>query len=220
MKDRITVVSVNFKTPDLIRDCVVTFRKFYPDLPYIVIDNGGCVTSLVTIRDLAKKLSLIVVENGYNKGHGPALHQGVLMATTPLVFTLDSDTRTLKGGFLENMVKMFDHDPLLFAVGWVRYVNAAGVAGPHQRLKRGMPYVHPYACLLSRGKYSKCHPFISSGAPATRLMASARKKGFHLKSFPVEKYIWHKVAGTRGHFGGLCKVPTDMKKSKWRKHRI
>ncbi len=220
LADKITVISVNFRTPDLIRDCVVTFRRFYPSLPYIVLDNGGCATSVVTIRELAKKFSLITVFNGHNRCHGPALHQGIRMANTRYAFLLDSDTKTFKGGFLEKMLAHFAKDPKLFAMGWLRYVNSAGVAGPHQHLKRGLPYIHPYACLLDINKYNRLHPFIHSGAPATKLMHSVKKKKLHLQSFPVENYIWHKVAGTRGCFGGLCKVPTNMKKTKWRKHRI
>lgn len=220
LQEKITVISVNFKTPDLIRTCVSSLRQFYPSVPYILLDNGGCVTSLVTIRDLGKKFSVLTVENEKNIGHGPGLHQGIKLASTPYVFLLDSDTRVKKGGFLEKMLALFEDDPKLLAAGWLRYVNASGVAGPKQELKRGMPYVHPYACFLDREKYFKCLPFIHSGAPATKLMNSARKKGYSLVSFPVEEYVWHKVAGTRGCFGGECRVPTHWKKKKWRKHRI
>jgi len=220
LQDKITVISVNFKTPALIRDCVSSLRAFYPSVPYILLDNGGCVESLVTIRDLGKKHRVLTIENGQNIGHGPGLHRGITHASTPYVFLLDSDTRVEKGGFLEKMLALFENDPKLLAAGWLRYVNASGVAGPKQELKRGMPYVHPYACLLDREKYLRLPTFINSGAPATRLMSAVRRKGLHLVSFPIEEYVWHKVAGTRGCFGGECRVPTGMKKTKWRKHRI
>lgn len=216
----VTAITVNFRTPELIRDCVTTFGKFYPQIPHILIDNGGCQESLRVMRELARKPNIVLIENQQNKGHGPGLHQGILFAATKYVFTLDSDTRVERGEFLELMLGEFRHDPSLFALGWLRYTNASGVASPRQELKRGMEYVHPYACLLDRGKYLKLHPFIHSGAPATRLMSSAKRSGYRLASFPIERYIWHKVAGTRGCFAGECRVPTNARKLPWRKHRI
>lgn len=213
----VTVITANFKTPELIGKCISSFQAFYPRLRYIVIDNGGCMESWRILRGIG---TIELVENGKNIGHGPALHQGILMSTTQHVFTLDSDTTTHKGGFMEGMLSQFEGDPLLFALGWLRYTNESGVASPKQELKRGMKYVHPYACLLDREKYLRLHPFIHSGAPATRLMASAVEAGYHLESFPIGEYIEHKIAGTRGKFGGQCSVPTDRKPGKWRMHRI
>jgi glycosyltransferase involved in cell wall biosynthesis len=221
MKNKITVISVNFKTPSLIRECVSSFRKHYPTLSYILVDNGGCADSLKIMRKFAKAPTISLIENGRNIGHGPALHQGILASKTPYVFLLDSDTRTDTPGFLELMLARFRKDKKLFALGWLRYTNVSGVAGPKQHLKRGMRYIHPYACLLDINKYTVLkQPFIHSGAPATKLMRKATKVGYRLQDFPVKKYIWHKVAGTRGYFGGLCKVPTGMKRTRWRKHRI
>ena len=222
MQNRVTVVSVNFKTPGLIRDCIVSLRRNYIGIPIILIDNGGCSASLATVRTIDRTFgSTTTIENSHNIGHGPALHQGIMHAKTPYVFTLDSDTATKSGGFVEAMLREFDKNPKLFALGWLRYTNANGVASPKQNLKRGMPYVHPYACMIDRKKYLKLkQPFIHSGAPATKLMQAAKKVGYALKSFPIEGYIWHKEAGTRGCFAGEWRVGTDARKAKWRKHRI
>ena len=217
---QITAISVNFRTPRLIQDCVGSFSRHYPHVHHILIDNGGCPQSIGIMRGLAKRAEVTLVENDTNRGHGPALHQGVSLVKTRYVFLLDSDTRTEKGGFLEEMLSRFEADARLFALGWLRYTNENGVASPKQHLKRGMEYVHPYACLLDVVKYKKLHPFIHSGAPATKLMHSAKKAKYRLARFPIERYIWHKVAGTRGCFGGECRVPTNMRMMKWRKHRI
>ncbi len=221
MQSKVTVVSVNFKTPKLIRDCITSFRGRYPKAPYILIDNGGCVASLQVARELGKTVDVTVVENRVNIGHGPALHQGIALVKTPYVFTLDSDTVTRASGFLEVMLGMFSGNPNLFALGWLRYTNENGVASPHQELKRGIKYIHPHACMLDRNKYLGLNqPFVHTGAPATRLMWVAVKAGYELGSFPVEKYIWHKEAGTRGCFAGEWRVKTEARKAKWRKHRI
>lgn len=217
----VTTITVNFKTPDLLRDAVTTFVAHYPSVSYIVIDNGGCAKSAAAIRSLVGAHPHIVpVYNHRNRGHGPALHQGMLLVTTPYAFTLDSDTKVVKGGFLEDMLARFKKDEGLFAIGWVRYVNSAGVAGPHQELKRGMPYVHPYASMMDVAKYKTLPSFIHSGAPATHLMNAAKKRGYNLESYPIQQYVWHKIAGTRGMFGGRCRVDTAERPMPWRKHRI
>jgi glycosyltransferase involved in cell wall biosynthesis len=219
--DDITVITANFKTPTLLKECVTSFLSYYPAIPYVLIDNGGCKDSLRVVRELAQKENVTAIYNPKNVYHGPALNQGIRVASTPYVFTLDSDTRVLKGGFLELMKKAFEKDPLLFAIGWLRYVGPQGVATPKQELKRGMKYVHPYASMLDRARFlSLPVRYIPAGSPATKLMHAALKAGYHLESFPVEKYIWHKIAGTRGRFGGEYLVPTDRKPTKWRKHRI
>lgn len=218
--NRVTVISVNFKTPQLILDCARSLREFYPGIFHIILDNGGCRESTVAITGLSEKPYITMVKNKENVGHGPALHRGILLSGTPYVFLLDSDTRVTRHGFIEEMLSQFDANDDLFAIGWLRYVNENGVASPHQELKRGMPYVHPYACMLDREKYLGLEPFAHTGAPAINLMRSAIKRGYKLMDFPIQEYIWHKIAGTRGHFGGRCKIPTDTPKKKWRKCRI
>jgi len=217
----VTAVTVNFKTPQLVKDCVVSVLKFYPGLPYVLIDNGGCKRSLSAVRELKKKYPHVhLIENDRNIGHGPALNQGLKHVSTPYALLLDSDTRAKKPGFIERMLKAFKEDPKLFAIGWLRYVGHNGVATPQQNGSQGKKYIHPSTCMLDVKKFQGLHPFVHSGAPATKLMHSARKKKYHLKYFPVSEYIWHKVAGTRGMFGGECRVKTDAKPGKWRKHRI
>lgn len=216
----ITIVTVNFKTPLLLKESVSSVLAHYPGIPYVLVDNGGCSESLRVVRELGGRPHVTVVENSQNVFHGPGMNRGIARVTTPYVFTLDSDTKVLKGGFLELMLAEFEKDPLLFAIGWMRYVNSQGVASPKQHLKRGMEYIHPFAALMDREKFLTLPSFLPAGSPATRTMAAAKNKGYHLKPFPIEKYIWHKVAGTRGLFRGRYTPPTNSVPGKWRKHRI
>lgn len=217
----VTIVTVNFKTPSLLKACVSSVLAHYPNIPYILVDNGGCKESKSTVKGYDRLPNFTTILNDKNKYHGGGMNQGVRIAETRYVFTLDTDTKVLKPGFLEAMQKRFEEDELLFALGWLRYTNAQGVASPKQELKRGMKYIHPYACMLDRKKFLRLPArFLAAGAPSTRVMAAANKKGYHLESFPIEKYIWHQIAGTRGRFGGRYLVPTDTPLTKWRKHRI
>lgn len=219
--DGVTIVTVNFKTPSLLSDCVESVLSHYPSIPYVLVDNGGCPSSKAIVEKFAQKENVTAILNPVNKFHGGGMNQGFHAATTPYVFTLDSDTKVIKGGFLELMVKRFEDDPLLFALGWLRYTNAQGVASPKQSLKRGMKYVHPYAAMVDRKKLLGLSArFLPAGAPSTKVMHAAAMRGYHLESFPVEDYIWHKIAGTRGIFGGRYLPKTDAQPGKWRKHRI
>lgn len=217
----VTAVTVNFKTPDLTTEAVESFKSFY-DIGYILIDNGGDLVSLAACRKLANKHDLLLVSNHRNIGHGRALNQAISLVDTPYVFTLDSDTRTEKGGFLEGMLELFREHWDLFATGWLRYVNeVSGVAHPSQGAKQGQPYIHPYAALLNVQKFRSCRPFADRGAPAIELMVDAtQNKGFTVADYPVDEYIWHKVAGTRGMFLGNCKPKTDEKPREWKRRGI
>lgn len=193
----VSVVVVNFDTLGLTRVCVRSFRSHYSQLPFFLINNGGPLDGVKNIQ---------VIENKSNVGHGPALHQGILLTQTRYVFTLDSDTETREGGFLEAMAKAFEKDPKLFAIGSLWRVNPGGVRHKDEgaACKRGLgyDYVHPYAALLDKEKYGELKPFQHRGAPAIQLMIDAVQKGYRLANFPIDNYIWHKTAGTRKRYGG------------------
>lgn len=217
--ETVTTITVNFKTPELTFDAVTSFRAYYSDIPYILIDNGGCLKSLALGRRMAHKGWVHFVSNSKNVGHGLALNQGLAMTETPYAFLLDSDTKTERGGFLEKMLTVFDEDDV-FAVGWLRYVNRGGVAYRGSRGGKGFPYIHPYACLLDVDKFHSLCPFVDTGAPAINLMRKAVASGYKLIEFPIEDYIWHKVAGTRGLFRGNCHPKTDAEPGTWHRRGI
>lgn len=149
---------------------------------------------------------MTLIKNEDNTGHGPALNQGLRYVYTPYVFLLDSDTRTNKGGFLEEMLELFDNDDSLFAAGWLRMVNPHnGVSFAKQNTNHGLRYIHPYACLMDMGKFWHLKRFTATGAPALELMKDVKRKGFKTYDYPIKDYIWHKEAGTRGLFGGRIK---------------
>ena len=210
---RITAVTVNYRTPDLLRDCITSFANSYPNVTHIVIDNGECEESVEVVNELGA----VLVQSHTNIGHGPALDLGIRLVSTTHVLTLDSDTKLKAGGFLELMLAEFDANPNLFALGWLRFTNAAGVAGLS---KAGFPYIHPYASLLNVEKYVTLAPFIGQGAPAVNTMQDAVTKGYDLMDFPVQRYIDHKESGTRGHFGGVFKIAPGSKMMEWKKYKI
>lgn len=216
----VTAITANFKTPDLLRVCIASFREHYPDLTYIVVDNGGCEDSITLLDELRDEYDLLTIYNSRNVGHGPALNEALALVGTRYAFTLDSDTETMQGGFLEKMLELFKEDFFLFATGWRRWVNAGGVAYPDQSVEVGTAYIHPYACLLDVSAYRGLAPFANVGAPAINLMRDALAQGWELTDFPIRAYIEHKGAGTRGMFGGRIRIATDEEPRDWRACRI
>jgi glycosyltransferase involved in cell wall biosynthesis len=218
----ITALTINFKTPDLVYDALNTFRNYNPDVAHLVIDNGGCEASERRLSKMHDKELITLVKNTENVGHGLAVNQGIALIETPYVFLLDSDTRTEQGGFLEKMLERFEADPLLFAVGWLRKVGKTGVAYRDQSKAPAdaLGYVHPYACLLDVEKFRGLRPFNRSGAPALETMYDARERGYHVEDFPIQDYIWHKVAGTRGLYGGRFQIGTHEPPGKWTRRPI
>lgn len=52
--ETITALTINWRTRDLTQLCVETFRRFYPQIPMILIDNGSRDASTDYILDLAR----------------------------------------------------------------------------------------------------------------------------------------------------------------------
>jgi glycosyltransferase involved in cell wall biosynthesis len=210
--DDITVLIVNYKTPELTRRAVETMLRQYEQVPVVLIDNGSHDSSTRLVHDFASRHGNVsAVINESNRYHGPAMHQGITIAQTKYVFTLDSDCEVIRGGFLEEMLDHFVED-LVYAVGELRYKNRFGYtyeyatstridgdAQPSQR--RRIPYAHPYAMLLDRSKYQRLDPFIHHGAPCIKNMRAAKKAGYRVLHYPVGSFVIHHAEGTSARHG-------------------
>jgi len=215
MKNKLTCIIVNYKTEKLTKAAVKSFVEFYPDVTLILIDNHSRDKSTIFVENFAKENEQVqCVVNSKNIGHGPALHQGIMIANTDYVFTLDSDTEILQGGFLQQMLLQYQKQERLYAVGWLRYVNCGGVSGKKRNTKL-YPYVHPYASIIDRQFYQYLPKFENRGAPCTRNMIAAAKAGLSFYDFDLEPYIKHWVAGTRRMFKGKWNPKEDERKLAW-----
>ena len=195
----VTFAVVNYKTLELTRDIIGDLVTFYPRVPRILIDNGSEDRSTELCKHAPVDLLLL---NEENIGHGPALDQAMQVARTRYVFTLDTDTRIKRAGFVVKMVQALQRQGA-YAIGWLRHVNENGVAiGPTQDPSLFCPYVHPCAALWDRDVYSTLPPFVDHGAPAVENMQAAYAQRIGVLDFPVWQYVDHMVAGTRRMFGG------------------
>ena len=193
--DDITVLIVNYRTPDLIRRCVESLRTYYPEIKMLLIDNGSFDASREYIKRMDEQHEQVTgILNVDNRFHGPALDQGLRACFTPLALTLDSDTETIRGGFLEQMSVYF-YAPEIYAVGQLITMDWFGYE-THSRTPLAFQYVHPSCMLVRRAVYLRLKPFIHHGSPAIHNMRHARRAGYHLMDYPVGEYLQHTGRGT------------------------
>jgi len=197
-----TIIITNYKTLHLVKAAVESIRKFYAQIPMVVVDNGSNDDSTTYITELndANTLSLLLTEN---EGHGPAMDRALSGLLSEWAWIVDSDVEILKPGLLEDMYAVVkDHT---YAVGWLRHVNRFTGVPMEWHLKIEMPayfipYIHPCCALYNVAKYKQLKPFIHHGAPCLYNMIDAVDHHYGLVEFPVFNYIKHWVGGTRRMF--------------------
>lgn len=187
--EAVTMALASHNTLPLLKEALTTFLGFYPTVPTIVVDNGSKDGSAEYIRNFGAPVTDECL--GWNMTHGPALHLAMLLAETPYVFTLDSDTITKRGGFIELMTGMFEDDPNLFALGTLSFSDFRAVRPGKY------PTVQPSAMMIRCSMYSQGRPFVQAGQPVHLCMADARSRGNRIAHFPINDYILHLKGGTR-----------------------
>jgi len=121
IKGKATICVVNYKTPDFIRLCLRSIRKFtrYP-YEVIVVDNGSGDESLEYLKKLnwirlIERDSSSDVSGGYS--HGAALELGRQNCNTEFFVSLHSDTFIQKAGWLGDLIAYFGDDERIACVG-------------------------------------------------------------------------------------------------------
>lgn len=197
----ITAIIVNYKTADLTRRAVESFLHWYPNTRLVLIDNGSRDSSTGYIARMARRFENVTcILNQANRYHGPAMDQGIRSAATRHIFTLDSDCCVQKGGFLEEMIELFD-DPGLYATGRRVYMDRFGFEKEFRAGKKLIPYVCPYAMMLDRKKYLRMSVFFHHGSPCLENMRDAQRQGYRVSSFAIERFVFHQGRGTCSRYG-------------------
>lgn len=198
---QVTVVSVNYRTPDLITRAVTSFRKHYPRVPLLLVDNGSgddSVDRLVELQAAHPDVTDIIL-NDANLHHGPAMDQALRTATSPFVLLLDSDVVVRSSGFVEAMLRALTDLPRSYAVGKRTWMNRRGF--DVEESPRATPYLRPICLMVRRPVYLTLPPFRRHGAPCLANMRAAHRAGLQLIPFPVEDYIEHDGRGTAARHG-------------------
>jgi N-acetylglucosaminyl-diphospho-decaprenol L-rhamnosyltransferase len=91
----VSVILVNYKTPDMLRDCLTALRKAVHDctIEIVVVDNASADGSAEMVRNEFREVVLIA--NSVNLGHSGGCNCGMRAATGRYLFLLNTDTRML-----------------------------------------------------------------------------------------------------------------------------
>ena len=188
----ITVVIPQYKTLELTREAVASLRRFYPTLPLILVDDGSQDASTAFIlRQAVQDPHTQALIFTRNRGHGPAVHAGIMAAQTRWVFTLDSDCVVERGGFLERMENRC-REAGLYGTGVIYHRDITHNKGY---------YLSCVAALYDRDVYLRLPPFNHSGDPMEDNTRAAAAQGHQVECFPIFDYVWHKERGTRLAYG-------------------
>ena len=195
----ISVVIVNYRTPDLLDKAARSFRRFYPEVEMVLVDNGSndrsaeVIDSIVALNP-AKTRKLMLERNYF---HGPAMDTAIHTSTKDVLFFLDTDTETYNGGFIEQMLSELNSGDNVYGVGRRDRVNKRGFA-----TERGKETILISAyMMLKRDKYLRLPPFIHHGMPTLENFSTATTGGLELRNFDIESYIHHQGRGTASKFG-------------------
>jgi glycosyltransferase involved in cell wall biosynthesis len=197
--DDVSTVIVNYRTPDLLESAAGSFRKFYPDIELVVVDNGSNDRSLEVITTLVKrnpgKTKAMLLDRNYY--HGPAMDRAMRSVNRDIVFFLDTDTETYRGGFIELMLGELSKDEKVYGIGRVDKVNKRGFAADDGTIEI---LLSPYM-MLRREMYVGLPPFIHHGMPTLQNFSAAETKGYLLQNFDIANYVKHYGRGTASKFG-------------------
>ena len=201
LESSVTAVVINYQTPDLVRAAVQSLRRFYPQLPLLLIDNGSMDMSAETMRLCGSESPLVteVLVTPKKRFHGHAMDQALHHLASEFVLFLDSDCEVMAGGFVEGMREIAQTNPCCYAVGKRIYMNKRGFDVPPG--PSALPYIRPTCMLLRRTIYLSLKPFQHHGTPCLENMRDAINRGYELVDFPVFDYISHEGRGTAARYG-------------------
>lgn len=198
---KVKIVSVHYKTPDLIYNQYNSVRKFYPEIKYEIID--GSDDGKKYFVDLEKKDPNFVVKRfGYNIHHGPGMDYAIKNSSEEFLLILDSDV-SLKSPLIEPMIEDFTG----ISKGLRIMINKDGVSSLQSNRTENQnfsyPYIHPYCMLIDRNKYISFKPFKKHGAPCIDFMMDVYEKGQsdQLIHFDINDYVNLVIRGTRSKWG-------------------
>jgi GT2 family glycosyltransferase len=92
MKPEVSIIIVNYKTPELIVDCVQSLEKYVRSTSYeiIVVDNESSAGSVALLQKACPRIQIIA--NPTNSGFGEGNNIGVRHAQGDFLFLTNSDT--------------------------------------------------------------------------------------------------------------------------------
>lgn len=213
-------------TKNLIDYSIGSFRKFYPDMKLVIIDNSGrerseclmCTDALKEYCEIDKRAELIIMPE--NLGHGLGMHHGLQQIKTTYTYIFESDVVMERAGLIEAMLKLATSR--IYSVGPILIVSYHEGKQSFKRHERSMRRLWPYASLVSTKTYFE-YPYWDSdeGINAAPLKKAMQKiadfgKDELMIEFDVDKYVTHRYGGTRKVIG----IPKLRSYRQWTSHYL
>ncbi len=196
----VTVVVINYQTPDLTERAIKSLQHFYPTLPVLLIDNGSKDNSSEILKDIfVQEKKLTVFCNQQNIHHGPAMHQAVELISSEYILFFDSDSHLINDGIVEEMISNLQSNERNYAIGKLIYMNKRGF--DIKPSSNGIRYIRPICMMIKKSIYSDLIPFQYHGSPCLKNMQDAVLKNYELLNFEIENYVIHEGQGTASRHG-------------------
>ncbi|HVZ58033.1 MAG TPA: glycosyltransferase family 2 protein [Chitinophagaceae bacterium] len=121
----LSVVLVNYRSADLIRDCLDSIAAHDPSLEaqYLIVDNSSSKEDEQFLK--ARYPGLVWIDMGYNAGFARANNAGIRAAVAPVILLLNPDTLAVDDS-LSRCVRKLAASP--YAACGVQLLNADGSA--------------------------------------------------------------------------------------------
>lgn len=192
-------LTVNYNTPEYLERLLTSFRKFYPNLPYLVID-GSDEKRYKSIKNFDKRFDVELVHFNYNIHHGPGMAYGIKKIQTNQILLVDSDMIIHSTGWLEVMERELKESS--YGIGDIQkeyYMTARSVhipvamsritarsrvvvrnrESPTKTLseKIWVDYLHPAFALCNKSVMLKYPDPVKGGAPLIEAMTKISQEG-------------------------------------------
>lgn len=214
----LSVVTVSYNSPELVRELLTSFRKFYNNPVYVI--DGSEPRQFAEIESVVSAFADVkLIGFGYNIHHGPGMAWAIQnLPLTGQVLFLDSDVTVVNGGMIESLSA--DLQPGMYGVGDVQLVDGNGINVAES--EGAIRYLHP-ACMLCNIDVMRVWPMpVKHGAPMLETMRAIKAAGrddligavdWVKRDFSPgsdKTYLVHDWRGTVSRTGGyhLDAVPT------------
>lgn len=201
----VTALTVNYNTPDYLERLLTSFRKFYPDLPYLVVD-GSNEENYKKIADFPQRFNITLDHFDYNIHHGPGMAYGIKKIRTYQILLVDSDMIILNSGWLEMMESQLN--PASYGIGDIQKEyfmeknvekNITRIGGVRinkikpKYIKIYCDYLHPVLALVNKNVVLDYPLPIKGGAPLIEAMTEIfyKKKNILQRAQWLTDDLWH-----------------------------
>lgn len=191
MNKNFEIITVNYRTADLIKKLVDSINAINNTIPIRVMDGSDCQPFINEIVALCLNYPNVTLERqGWNLHHGPSMHKALMTSKYEWCLIMDSDTELLNG-MLEKF--HFTH----FYEGFCCQVDANGM-----NVKSGITYVHPEIMLVNVEKYRQSpYNCVRHGAPMLSVMMNVPDEDKLCLPDEYRKYYKRIGRGTCGRWG-------------------